>query len=452
MSSRKIFLVISTIVLVVYGTVVAVFTWNYFNFSKLYYQSESNFVTRIEDELMLILNSSNNLAVDLEAFTNREAIEVVVFNQEQTYFETVPFSVIKPGMLNSQVIALESKTKATVEGETFDVWFAIYRMQDQTYLNQLLAKQNMLVIIGMFFLLISLAFLHYLLLRPMNRVRDAIRKMSNYQFDSVEQGGDALNREISSLALQMNQSIKVVSRHYTELEVELQTQKERMNNIMTVSRALFHDLKSPIHQTMVENEMMQKDFKQEEALFLAQYNITRNHKLLQEVNDVLRLLRTNFELVNEDKEKVDVIDLLNGTLRMYNAWFLSKSFGLNLDAPEALVVSINRVSLVLLMHNLISNMVQYALEGSELELKVYCEKKWLVLETINESSSENIDRMKRSEQLFNVVVTNTKEHVYSSGNGLFLIRDLARLLNGKDEVLVDGQKVTIKIMLPGDVL
>ncbi len=451
MSSRRIFLAISTVVMVVYGIIVIAFAWNYFNFSSLYYKTELAYVNKIEAKLNDVLNTSSNLEEDLLLLTQNNAIEVVVFNEEHTLFASVPIKTVKKGMLNDQVVALENVKHINIKGVSYDVWFAIYRMQDQAYLNQLLAKQNVLVMVGMLFLLVALAFLHYLLLRPMNRVRDAIKKMSEYEFDSVKSGSDTLNKELSSLANQMNQSIKVVSRHYTELEIELQTQRERMNNIMTVSRALFHDLKSPIHQTMVENELMQKEFKEEEALFLAQYNIARNQKLLQEVNDVLSLLRTNFEHVNEEHEAIDVVELLNTTLRMYNGWFLSKSFSLELDAPESLIVQANRVSLMLLLHNLISNMVQYALEGSELDIRVYYENDFLVVETKNESSNENIKRMKNSEQLFNVVVeSKTKEHVYSSGNGLFLIRDLTRLLNGRDEVMVNNQTVTIKIMIPGE--
>lgn len=94
-------------------------------------------------------------------------------------------------------------------------------------------------------------------------------------------------------------------------------------------------------------------------------------------------------------------------------------------------------------------MVQYALNGSELGFVLSIEHHKIIIQTTNMSSESDVERMQNSEQLFNVIVEDvSKDHIYSSGNGLFLIKDLVKVMNGNYDCEVKDQLITISITLP----
>lgn len=113
---------------------------------------------------------------------------------------------------------------------------------------------------------------------------------------------------------------------------------------------------------------------------------------------------------------------------------------MELDYDSEVLINASVVTFQLLIHNLISNLLQYAITDSTVSITLYEEDGYVTLCYRNESSPENILRMQQSEQIFNVIGNN--DNRYSSGNGLFLIKDLTRMLDGTYSLDVHEAKVS----------
>lgn len=185
------------------------------------------------------------------------------------------------------------------------------------------------------------------------------------------------------------------------------------------------------------------------AVDIAVYNMNRSDTLMKDINQILRILGDGGYQFNKEKETFDLVELITDTLRHFKGSLVKKNLSFKLDMPGVFDVYLNRVSTQLLLHNVISNMVQYALKDSSLEIEIIDDGDYFSLISRNRSSKENIERMKNSEELFNVVdKASDEEHSYSSGNGLFLIKDLVHFLDGEYRYQSEGEEVILSLRIP----
>lgn len=450
MNVRKKLIYFSVISVLVYGLVIGLFALNFLGLSKSVSGIEENYIRDIETQIRASFKDSKTVAIELEKLRESYPFEIVVKKGDTVVYSSIPLSTNQiKGTLHPDVVALEVKGQISSNDNSYDVWYAIYRIPLEAYVSQFFNAQNVLIVLSTSILMLLVIVLHTILLKPLYRIRKSIKKMDNYQFDEVEQGDDVINRQLSQFATKMDQSIKAVSRKHTELEMQLQTSKERLNNTLIVSRGLVHDLKSPIHQLLLENEMMMEQLGTPEALYMGKYNVEKIDGFIKSVNSILALLAQDQYGVELKMEQFNLSQLVSQSVRQFGPRIHAKDLELDLEVPEDGDVVYSHVSMILLINNLLSNMVQYALEGSELGFMVVIEENKIVIQTKNISSMLDVERMQNSEKLFNVVVEEeSKDHVYSSGNGLFLIKDLVKIMNGNYDYEVKEQVVTITITLP----
>lgn len=450
MNVKKRLIYFGIISIFVYGIVVSFFALNFLGLSKSISGIEENYLRDVETRIRASFKNSSTIAIELEKLRESNPFEIVVKKGGEVIYSSIPLSDGQlSGTLHPDVVALEVKGQISRDDATYDVWYAVYRIPLEAYVSQFFNAQNVLIVLSTIVLVLLVIALHTILLKPLYRIRKSIKKMENYQFDEVEQGDDVINHQLSLFASKMDQSIKAVSRKHTELEMQLQTSKERLHNTLIVSRGLVHDLKSPIHQLLLENEMMMDELGTPEVLYMGKYNVNAIDGFIKSVNSILALLAQDQYGVEFKMEPFNLSQLVSQSVRQFGPRIHAKDLGLDLEVPEEGEVVYSQVSMILLVNNLLSNMVQYALEGSELGFALSIVQNRIVVQTKNMSSMSDLERMQNSEQLFNIVVEEeSKDHVYSSGNGLFLIKDLVKIMNGNYDYEVKEQVITITITLP----
>ncbi len=449
MSIKKKLILLTVSSLILYGIIIGLFVLNFMSLSTSIANMEQQYLLDVEQRIKDSFKD-NNISESLIELGEKYPIEVIVEQDEKTLYQSIPIPLNQAkGILNQEAVLLEVKGEVKTSTETYDVWYAIYRMPLETYIGHFFFAQNGLIVLSTLLLLVLVAFLHAILLKPLYRIRKSIKKMDEYHFEEVEQGEDIINQELSLFATKLDASIKAVSRKHTELEMQLQTNKERLHNTVLVSRGLVHDLKSPIHQLMLENDMMMDELKTPEVTYMGQTNVKAIDGFLKEINSILAVLSQDQYGVDIQYETIDIMALVSKSIRQHGAYLHAKELELELEMPEQTTIVFSLVTMILLINNLLSNMIKYAVEGSQIRFSLDVSSNRLVIETENESSQEDIDRMSQSENLFNVVVEEaTNNHVYSSGNGLFLIKDLVHIMKGQFMYETKQSRVIMHVELP----
>lgn len=454
MSRRKIIITVNIVLLVVYILVASIVIFKYSEFPKQYEKIEKEYVEQIEEKLNVALGlNETEMVAALDKLQEEYAMEIIVEDKGKSVYQSINLqqSTSYMGSMNEDSILFEMQGYVENGSSRYFVWFAIYHLSSGDYLSWFINQQNILFIISFLVLLVALFVVQWLLVRPLFKISESVKKASEYQFDEIDAKAtdDNVTKDFSKFVHRLRGSISAVSRKHTELESQLQYERERLSNTIVVSKALVHDLKSPVHQLMIENEF-QKDHilkENEEAHKALDYNIEKTESILLDINNILKMMNNDYNVL-EETELFDIVEIAVETTKLFQASLMEKDLYFLLDAPEKLLVYMNKVNMKLLIHNIISNAYQYAQRDSEINFKIELNDYQIIIECKNSSNQEDIERMNRSEQLFNVVESQHEGNIYSSGNGLFLIKDLTAMFNGEYQMGSEGDIVTVVIQIP----
>jgi len=121
------------------------------------------------------------------------------------------------------------------------------------------------------------------------------------------------------------------------------------------------------------------------------------------------------------------------------------------DGPEQAMVYQNKVAMRLLLHNISSNMVHYAVENSELEISLDLVGDQVHLVFKNAAKEHHLQNILESNKSPFFVPRETQDYAYSSGNGVYLIKDLAKFLHGTCEYQIEDSYVVTRLIIPNEV-
>lgn len=454
MSNKKLLLWLSSVAFIVYTIIVIIFINQFVTLSSKYQKMDRAYSNEAEKKLQETLLSSDQLTQQLDQLIKEYPMEIIVKKKDKVLYETIILAdhQLLNGVLNTDLVSIESQGYIGDITEEYFVWYSIYHMQDRDYLQQNIMFQNILILAILFILWGVLILLQYFLMKPLYRLKDKIQQINQYELDEVdvETGNDEINYSFNKFVVQLRNNIYSVSRRHTALETALQIERERLNNTIVVTKALVHDLKSPIHQVRIENEDRANHLinPNDETIEVIEYNMKALDQVLRDVNEVLKLLQTNVYDLDKEVEEFNLTEIIESTIKIFHQSLVSKKLSIDFDCPAEAFIVANKVTCKLMIHNILSNAVQYAKEATEINITLQNQVEQLELSVTNKTAEHNMKRMRASEQLFNVIEeTTTKEHVYSSGNGLYLIKDLAIMIGGTYESVFGEGVVKIKITI-----
>lgn len=452
MNKKRLISITSVLVVLVYIGIIGFFVYNLFNLANRYPNAEKNYIVEVEKNLSEILaRQDGQMNDDLKQLIEKYPMELVVRKEDIVLYQTVPYSTNQQllGLINKDAIVVEGLGNYGEGNNQLVVWYAVYHMPSQYYLDSFLSGQLWIIILSFVVLGVATVLLQQSLIKPLNQIRTSISKANEYQFEDIKSGSDEVNKNFEQFADKISTGIHAVSKKHTELEAELEIERERLKNTIMVARSLVHDLKTPIHQNLIENEFFVKGKENNSELVqLSNLNISMDDTTLKQINEILSMMQLDIHKMIEEKNEFDLVDLYLETLKLLTPSIRKKDLIVDNDFPEFMDVQINKASIQLLIHNLISNMVQYSKSRSTIVITINETEEGIILSHQNSSSKENIARMKKSEHIFDALTTKSEEHNYSSENGLFLIRDLTELLGGRYELITEEETVIINIIFP----
>ncbi len=438
-----------------YFALAILFVYNILSLNELYQKEAEAYIADAENALHDTLRDDASVE-KLDELIEKYPMELVIHQEEGSFYRTIPVRNLNVwfGTLNRDAVALEAHFEGVVNDVYSEVWFCLYQISEERFLTTFLIRQSLLLIALFFIAILSIFYGQKLLYRPLKEVRKSIEKAKHYEFYDPSKSTDEVNREFGEFTQKVDKTVRAISYENTKLETELQQERERMKNSMTVARSLVHNLKAPVHQNLMENESVMMKNEDKMIQELTHRNVKMADRVLKSINETLDLLKEDSHENIKNKEMVDVEELYMETIQLYHPQIKEKRLSLDITIDNQSTLFCNRACLQLLAHNLISNMIQYAAEKTVLKIAVEYDEKQLILRHQNKGSIKDIERMKKTEKLFNVVQLEKNEtNRYSSGNGLFLIQDLIEMLNGQYILNAQGEEVMVQAILPvgGDV-
>jgi Histidine kinase-, DNA gyrase B-, and HSP90-like ATPase. len=458
-SYRKIFF---SMILLLYFLVGVVFFAYLVLMPRYISYSQENYNQTVQYEVYNIFMTApqNQLLSQLKDLRdNKYPIEIAVSKEGELLFQTIPGNDLAEFRytIQSEMISYEVRGIMETSHGKYDVWYVIYHQRPQDYFNALFYVILSFIFVAFTLLVLIIFILQKRLLDPLMKVKQAINKMEEDNLSTLELSEDEISQDtigekVNQFAINLRQRVKVVSRNHTELEYALQLERERLSNLMLIARGIIHDLKTPVHQTLVENDYVlreRQELNDVEKVILA-YNIRRMDKILNQINDALNIMDTDVTKMIEDNNDVDVVELFTNIKSAFQVTIREKEIIFISEIPDNLVININKVTLHMIIHNLLSNAIKYTTEEGEIEFAFYREEDNIYLTCENTANEIDIERMKKNTELFQAVVNegDDERYIYSTGNGLYLLGELAELLNGTCNIIYGDEYVSISIKIP----
>lgn len=448
---NKRLLVVSIIIYLVFALVIV---QSVYVFRNLYRDAEDTYIEGVQEDINESLRNAHWKA-ELDNLVEETAVEIVVRDEDgKRLYSTInlaPDAKIK-GVVNDNAKFLESFEQTKIGDQKVSVWYVIYQVPFIKVLQDFILKFNILILLIYIALVLIIIWLQRKLLRPLYQISTSLDRAERNELDeqSLEEVDDHLNERLKNFFLKQKHTLHKVYGKNTNLEIELALEREHLENTINLSKAMVHDLKGPLHNQLLDTEMTLMNTKEKEQQAFLKKEIGIYNQLLLEINDILHQLRENVYQFDAGIELFDLVEMVR-TSQLYQMNELKhKKLSFFFDGPEQAMIYQNKVAVRLLLHNISSNMVHYTLENSELEISLELIKNDAHLTFKNVTQKHHIQTIKESSNSPFLGPHATKDNSYSSGNGIYLIKDLAKFLHGSCEYQIEGDQVVIRLVIPNE--
>ncbi len=208
-----------------------------------------------------------------------------------------------------------------------------------------------------------------------------------------------------------------------ELQAEIRSRTE-------FTRALVHELKTPLTPIMASSELLVEELTTEPLLGLAR-NVHRGaENMNRRVDEMLDLARGEVGMLKVNINPVDAVRLLHEINKYMEPHVRHSGQTMSISIPENLPVVMaddDRVRQILF--NLINNSVKYSLPGGHISISAFIRQRELVIEV--EDTGRGMteeDQQKLFQPYYRI---EGREHLSGLGLGLALSKKLVELQNGR---------------------
>lgn len=253
------------------------------------------------------------------------------------------------------------------------------------------------------------------------------------------------NGELDQLAEGIN---KIADATSMAVESELKNQQMKTDLISNVS----HDLKTPLTSMVTYIDLMKTEgLESENASKYLEILEQKTERLRQLTEDLFEAAKASSGAIPVRMSRVDFLSLLNQGLGELNEKVEASNLEFVINArQDRYFVKADGQLLWRVIANLLSNVLKYSQENTRVYVnfqteqgesgdKVIMEMKNISSQSLNIEPSELMERFKRGDE------SRTTE---GSGLGLAIAKDLMKLMQGKIDIMIDGDLFKVKLLLP----
>jgi two-component system, NtrC family, sensor histidine kinase GlrK len=273
-----------------------------------------------------------------------------------------------------------------------------------------------------------------LVIKPMRRLHQAIRRLGDGRFDEeITIGGPNDLRELGSRLEWMRHRIHMLE-----------------NQKLMFLRHMSHELKTPLTTIREGSDLLNEQLvgklnaEQMEIAHMLKQNSLRLQKLIEDLLNFSTLDRTTLRI---DAEPVAMDQLIRSIAAGYKLTAKAKSIELRLKL-DPVVIDGDREKIGTIMDNLISNAVKYSPPRGVIDIALASRKGSAVIDIRDQGPGIDVDERDRIFDAFYQGRAQSSGPVKGSGLGLSIAREFVRLHQGRIDIIDDGAGAHFRLTLP----
>jgi signal transduction histidine kinase len=221
--------------------------------------------------------------------------------------------------------------------------------------------------------------------------------------------------------------------------------------------AVSHELKTPLTSIRMYGEMLREGWAPEEKKkSYYEFIHDESERLSRLISNVLQLARMTRNEVRVDIKPVAVAELVDGIRSRVSSPIERAGFRLNLECDPAAaesVVAVDRDAFTQIVINLVDNAIKFAAKADTKVVDVACRLQGsdrVVFSVRDYGPGVPRDQMKKIFKLFYRSESELTRETLGTGIGLALVRQLAKTMNAKVDVLNRGPGAEFLVVFPRD--
>ncbi|TLG73897.1 sensor histidine kinase [Culicoidibacter larvae] len=445
------------IIVLAYVVVILLFFGSIFYVPAYYNGLQDSYLTDTQEQLddaFETITDTQKLVAQFDQIIDEYPMELIVFKDGINIYNTmmpVNSAASIHESLDQRVSLSQGNGTFIKNGSTYEVWYNIYQVQVTAFLLNITTLQIILLGIATIILITAVFAFQRLMVQSMTTLKETIGKMEKYQLNEVinAQSDDVINSKIKYFAHGLRENISRTAQKEAELQQAAYINKEQFVNSQLIARAFIHEIKTPVYQMLLENEtqLSHLNNNDERAREIAEYNVQHADNLLQSINEMLQVFTSNEQKMVLEKESVDLSKIVSEVRKTFAAQIRERKVLLEIEVPETLTIFSNKAMVKLLIHNILSNAIQYAIPETEIQVNLFLdEQNNAVFECVNTAAENNIARLQGDTEIQSFI---NKDNKYSSGNGIIMITSLAQTLEAHYQRDIAAEQVTTTIVFIG---
>ncbi|MBW1902009.1 MAG: response regulator [Deltaproteobacteria bacterium] len=195
-----------------------------------------------------------------------------------------------------------------------------------------------------------------------------------------------------------------------------------------------HEIRSPMSTVLAQLKVVLDGLagevtqKQQEILGRSSEKIKNLAHLSSELLDLARI---ESGLITQEKERLNILDLIADQVSFYQALAHEKNMSLNLDQPTALPPVIgNRYNMEEVFSNLISNAIKYTPDGGSITVSAAAEEKYLCISVRDTGYGIDEEDLDQIFDRFYRVKNDITRTITGTGLGLAIVKSIVKAHNG----------------------
>ncbi|MGM0829080.1 MAG: histidine kinase dimerization/phospho-acceptor domain-containing protein [Bacillota bacterium] len=373
-----------------------------------------------------------------------------VSNKIDIFFFPITFPVATVGLLLILSLVKHYKNKTLIKHTLiFRVIYRLVKFVSDVYRSGSIGIKTVLIVIGypilvaltffMFPITIGIAaWFAYKKIKSFKALKDGVEIIKDGNIHHrIEVDGQGEFEELASNINSITDGLKKA------VESELKSERLKTELITNVS----HDIRTPLTSIITYVDLLknEKDSSKTEDYIEVLDQKSKRLKIL--TDDLFEAAKASSGNIPVAFEKIDIVSLITQGLGEVNDKIVSKALDFKMNHPkDKIYVTADGKLLWRSIENLLSNIFNYALEGSRVYIdiedlgnEILLTFKNISATELNISADELMERFKRGDE------SRTSQ---GSGLGLSIAGNLIEIQKGKFNIHVDGDLFKARIYLP----
>ena len=271
----------------------------------------------------------------------------------------------------------------------------------------------------------------YMLKKSLKEIESSLDKILKSDTNNLITTSSS-DKDIKNLIIFLNKELKELRKQKLQYEAGNQELKKNITNIS-------HDLRTPLTAINGYVDLLEKEElveSQKEYLSIVKKKVNELTELTSQLFDFSKTMDSNIQI---NKENCCINEILEETLSSYYAVLKEQNIAPNiLICKEKVYKTINKISLIRIFENILSNVLKY----SDGDLNVKLKENGLIVFSNKANELDETTVQKIFDRYF--TVENAQR---STGIGLSIAKQLVELNGGNITAKYIAKKLVIEIML-----